>query len=220
MSDERPTKESPPAAFCSESVATIDTVKRPYCPRNPCAFFAALQGGRCAIVNNTGGGGNGLWHRQSIARKFPRDSQARTFAAVLRTTPHGRRRCGAGVSQGSHKPKDRPGSRSTSRSARDTTRAKRRTSLSSRGFGPGVESAGCSRCLAKGIQSVRMLARRAFMPVAATRWDRADFLRFDFLEDDMATFTRLQGLLVSTTVAALGSATMLALLARNALTRA
>src|SRR5262245_36067898 len=86
MSDERPTKESPPAAFCSESVATIDTVKRPYCPRNPCAFFAALQGGRCAMVNNTDGGGNGLWHRQSIARKFPRDSQARTFAAEL--TPH------------------------------------------------------------------------------------------------------------------------------------
>src|SRR5262245_2724107 len=64
MSDERPTKESPPAAFCSESVATIDTVKRPYCPRNPCAFFAALQGKRCAMVNDTGGGGNGMWHRQ------------------------------------------------------------------------------------------------------------------------------------------------------------
>src|SRR5215470_14378583 len=62
MSDERPTKESPPAAFCSESVATIDTVKRPYCPRNPCAFFAALQGKRCAMVNHRGVGGNGLWH--------------------------------------------------------------------------------------------------------------------------------------------------------------
>jgi hypothetical protein len=46
MSDERATKDSPPAAFCSESVATIDTMKRPYCPRNPCAFFAALQGKR------------------------------------------------------------------------------------------------------------------------------------------------------------------------------
>src|SRR5262249_49319329 len=53
---------------------------------------------------------------------------------------------------------------------------------------------------------------------AATHWDRTDFLRFDFLEDDMTTFTRLQGLLVPTAVAALGSATMLALLAGNALT--
>src|SRR5215471_5587628 len=60
MSDERATKDGPPAAFCSESVATIDTVKRPYCPRNPCAFFAALQGKRCALVNHTGG--NGVWH--------------------------------------------------------------------------------------------------------------------------------------------------------------
>src|SRR5215813_11506271 len=80
MSDERPTKESPPAAFCSESVATIDTVKRPYCPGNPCAFFAALQGKRCAMVNDTGGG-NGMWRQQSIA--FPRDSQARTFAELI-----------------------------------------------------------------------------------------------------------------------------------------
>src|SRR5262245_64718402 len=98
MSDERPTKESPSAAFCSESVATIDTVKRPYCPRNPCAFFTALQGKRCAMVNDTGGGGNGMWHRQSIARKLPRDSEART-------TPHGRRPCGAAVDQGSNKTK-------------------------------------------------------------------------------------------------------------------
>jgi tetratricopeptide (TPR) repeat protein len=61
---------------------------------------------------------------------------------------------------------------------------------------------------------------RAFLPAAAPRWDRTDFLRFDFLEDDMATFRRLQGLLVSTGVSALGSATMLALLAGNALTLA
>src|SRR5215475_77376 len=110
MSDERPTKESPPAAFCSESVATIDTVKRPYCPRNPCAFFAALQGKRCPMVNNTGSGGNGLWHRQSIARKFPRD-----ICGGSHTKPHGRKPCRAGVDQGSNKPKevgrrhDRPG---------------------------------------------------------------------------------------------------------------
>src|SRR5262249_10286303 len=41
-----------------------------------------------------------------------------------------------------------------------------------------------------------------------------------FFEDDMAKFTRLEGLLVSTGVAAVGSATLLALLAGNALTLA
>jgi tetratricopeptide (TPR) repeat protein len=40
---------------------------------------------------------------------------------------------------------------------------------------------------------------------------------FDFLEDDMATFTRLQGLLVSVGAAALGSATLVTLLAGNTL---
>src|SRR5262249_10623880 len=46
------------------------------------------------------------------------------------------------------------------------------------------------------------------------------FPPFRFLEDDMATFTRFQALLASTGVAALGSATLLALLAGNALTLA
>jgi len=66
-----------------------------------------------------------------------------------------------------------------------------------------------------------MPARWAFLrPPVATRRDRTDFLRFDFLEDDMATFTRLQALLASTAVATLGSATLLALVAGNALTLA
>jgi hypothetical protein len=60
MSDELPASDSPPAAFCSESVATIDTWKRPYCPINPCAFPPALQAKRCAMVNHAGAGGNGL----------------------------------------------------------------------------------------------------------------------------------------------------------------
>lgn len=37
------------------------------------------------MVNDTGGGGNGIRHRQPIARQFARDSQARTFAAERRT---------------------------------------------------------------------------------------------------------------------------------------
>ena len=66
-----------------------------------------------------------------------------------------------------------------------------------------------------------MPARWAFLrPPVATRRDCTDFLRFRFLEDDMATFTRLQALLASTAVATLGSATLLALLAGNALTLA
>jgi len=66
-----------------------------------------------------------------------------------------------------------------------------------------------------------MPARWAFLrPPVATRRDRTDFLRFDFLEDDMATFTRLQALLASTAVATLGSAALLALVAGNALTLA
>ena len=105
----------------------------------------------------------------------------------------------------------------SSRQARISMVRRRGSSRNPARFWAGRGSAGCSRCLAKGIQSVRMPARRAFMPAAVPRRDRTDFLRFDFLEDDMATFTRLQGLLVSTGVAALGSATMLALLAGNTL---
>jgi|KBSMisStandDraft_5_1062788.scaffolds.fasta_scaffold14161_5 tetratricopeptide (TPR) repeat protein len=66
-----------------------------------------------------------------------------------------------------------------------------------------------------------MPARWAFLrPPVATRRDRTDFLRFDFLEDDMATFTRLQALLASTAVATLGSAALVALVAGNDLTLA
>ena len=66
-----------------------------------------------------------------------------------------------------------------------------------------------------------MPARWAFLrPPVATPRDRTDFLRFDFLEDDMATFTRLQALLASTAVATLGSAALVALVAGNDLTLA
>src|SRR5215475_2677600 len=89
MSDERATKQSPSAAFCSESVATIDTVKRPYCPRNPCAFFAALQGKRCAMVNHRGVGGNGLWHCQESSHAIHRPEIATEPETTMRAIAGG-----------------------------------------------------------------------------------------------------------------------------------
>ena len=136
MSDERP--KSPPAAFCSESVATIDTVKRPYCPRNPCAFFAALQGKRCAMVNRTGCG-NRVWH----GNRSRECSRAFTSGNICnprrRAASQSTRQDQPGVAvHAASEPKDRP---------------KKLV----------VAQAAHPRRLAKGSQRVRMSAHRAFL---------------------------------------------------------
>jgi len=45
------------------------------------------------MVNDTGGGGNGLWHPQSIAAWFTGPN----ICGGAHITPHGRRPCGAAV---------------------------------------------------------------------------------------------------------------------------
>src|SRR5262249_54244725 len=52
MSDEQ--ASSPSSAFCAESVATLDTVRKPPAARiNLCAFPAVPQGKRHEMVNQT-----------------------------------------------------------------------------------------------------------------------------------------------------------------------
>jgi tetratricopeptide (TPR) repeat protein len=78
--------------------------------------------------------------------------------------------------------------------------------------------------LPKGRKSLKIRVQKSSFGsrLIATRWipDSADFFLGPILEDDMATFTRSQSLLVSAATAALGGAALATLLAGNIVTLA